>query len=346
MPLPSPSTTQTPTPSRTSSPKSGTVVFDYALQLAEGIRCRILMLLEHHELAVSELCSVLRLPQSTVSRHLKVLVDGGWLAARRDGTSQLYHLEAPPDAAADGLWQLFRDQLLELEETAQDFRRLDEVLRARRSRSQEFFAQSAPEWDRLRDELFGRRLDAWALVGLLDPHWQIGDLGCGTGRFAATLAPYVAQVVAVDGSQAMLEAAATRLASFSNIRLLQGELEALPLPDASLDVAALVLALHHAADPAKVLAESHRVLKPVGRLLLVDLRPHRQEEYRQQMGHLWLGFAEDALKDWLVAATFQEIHIVPLPADPDAQGPRLFAAGARKAGTNPTQPRSTQGETR
>ncbi len=112
-------------------------VFELATQLAEATRCRILLLLEQSELAVSEICTALRLPQSTVSRHLKVLADGGWLLARREGTSQLYR-PASTAGPATGLWQLFRAQLADSPETRQDRLRLDAVLEARRARSQEF----------------------------------------------------------------------------------------------------------------------------------------------------------------------------------------------------------------
>jgi SAM-dependent methyltransferase len=307
-------------------------VFDLALQLAESIRCRILLLLEQHELAVSELCAALRLPQSTVSRHLKVLVDGGWLSARRDGTSQLYRLQAQLDAAAAGLWRLFREQLKELAEAEHDARRVAEVLLSRRARSQEFFASSAQEWDRLRDELFGRRIDALALAGLCDPSWRVGDLGCGTGRLSATCAPFVREVVAVDGSRAMLDAAAHRLARCANVRLLDGELESLPLDDGELDVASLVLALHHASDPARVVAEAERVLRPGGRLLILDLLPHGNEEFRHQMGHLWLGFSRAQLEAWVHAAGLEAPTFHELPSDLDVPIPSLFIAVARKAG--------------
>lgn len=307
-------------------------VFDLALQLAESIRCRILLLLEQHELAVSELCAALRLPQSTVSRHLKVLVDGGWLSARRDGTSQLYRLQPQLDDAASGLWRLFREQLRDLAEAEHDTRRVAEVLLSRRARSQEFFATSAQEWDRLRDEHFGRRIDALALAGLCDPSWRVGDLGCGTGRLSATWAPFVREVVAIDGSRAMLDAAAHRLARFANVRLVAGELESLPLEDGELDIASLVLALHHASDPARVLAEAERVLRPGGRLLILDLLPHANEEYRHQMGHLWLGFSQEQLGGWLRAAGLDAPTFHELPSDLDVQSPSLFIAVARKAG--------------
>jgi len=287
----------------------------------------VLQLLDRHELTVSELCRVLQLPQSTVSRHLKVLGDGGWVRARRDGTSHLYQLrDEILENGAGELWTLIRRQTSETAVSRQDLRRLESVLDQRRSRSQEFFSSTASQWDQLRDTLFGSTFDLLALPGLCDPRWSVGDLGCGTGRLSAALAPFVARVYAVDGSRAMLEAARERLAAFDNVELRAGELEHLPLDDGVLDVATLVLALHHAPEPERVLAEAHRVVRSGGRLLVVDMLPHDREEYRQDMGHSWLGFSEDQLRRWWEAAGFVDGRVHALPPDPEAKGPSLFAA--------------------
>lgn len=304
-------------------------ILDHAATLAEMTRCRILRLLDHHELTVSELCGALKLPQSTASRHLKVLSDGGWVQARREGTSHLYRMTNGSLAPrARQMWGLVREQIEETVEAGQDQQRLDEVLKTRRSRSQDFFSQGAEGWDRLRDELFGQRFDLLALVGLFDPRWTVGDLGCGTGRLSEALAPWVEQVVAVDGSAAMLTAARTRLERFDNIKLRQGDLERLPVEDHQLDAATLFLALHHLPEPGQVLEEARRVLKKDGRLLVVDMLPHDREEYRQEMGHVWLGFSEDQLRRLLNRAGFGTVRFAPLPADSEARGPGLFTACA------------------
>jgi ArsR family transcriptional regulator len=132
----------------------------------------------------------------------------------------------------------------------------------------------------------------------------------------------------VDESAAMLGAARKRLGGFANVELRDGSLENLPLPDAALDVALLSLVLHFVIDPAAVLAEAARVLRPGGRLLIVDMLPHEREEYRTTMGHVWLGFSEQQLTEWLTAVGFKRTRVVPLSPDPEAKGPALFAARA------------------
>lgn len=309
------------------SPKPG--ILDHAAILSEITRCRILQLLDRQELTVSELMRVLQLPQSTASRHLKVLGDAGWLDSRREGTSHLYRLAAESlDPSAARLWELIRDQLADSVAIQQDRQRLESLLQERRSRSQAFFSETASEWDRLRDDLFGRRFDLQALLALLDRRWIVGDLGCGTGRTSEALAPHVAAIYAVDGSAAMLEAARARLTPYDHIRFREGELERLPLDDDRLDAAVLFLALHHTPEPGRVLAEAQRVLKTAGRLLIVDMLPHDREDYRLQMGHVWLGFSREQILPALAAAGFEHATFRPLPADPEAKGPTLFVATA------------------
>lgn len=323
-----------------------TAIFDRLSLLADATRVRLLRVLEEQELTVSELCAVLQLPQSTVSRHLKVLGDDGWVSSRRDGTSRHYRttLEAL-DGSARRLWHLTREQVAALPAVEQDAQRLESVLAARRSKSQEFFSSSAGRWDRLRRELFGSRAEVAPLLALLEESWVVGDLGCGTGQVAEALAPFVRQVIAVDDSAAMLEAARARLAPFPHVEVRRGRLEALPIEDGRLDVAVLALVLHHVPEPARAMAEVHRVLRPGGRSLIIDMRPHDREEYRQQMGHVWLGFPEKRLTGWLEAAGLEAMKLVALPANPEAQGPGLFAATARKseAATRATAARRPSG---
>jgi SAM-dependent methyltransferase/predicted transcriptional regulator len=304
-------------------------IFDDLTALSDATRSRMLLILERHELTVSELCAVLQLPQSTVSRHLKTLADASWVTSRRDGTSRYYTLALDErDVHTRRLWSLLREQIATTAGADQDARRLKGVLGRRQTKSEEFFASAAGQWDRLRRDLFGAASALHALPALVDSRWTVGDLGCGTGETSAALAPFVAQAVAVDRSGEMLQAARRRLRDLPNVDVRRGELEALPIADGELDAAVMMLVLHHVPDPGAVLQEAARTLKPRGRFVLCDMLPHDREEYKQQMGHVWLGFGDDQLRRLLGGAGFEDIRIVPLPVDPGAKGPALFVGSA------------------
>ena len=306
--------------------------------LADATRSRMLLLLDGHELTVGELCAVLQLPQSTVSRHLKTLLDAGWVASRREATSRYYTLAAeergaPKNGRGDGgrrIWTLLREQLATTPGADQDARRLKGVLARRESKSQAFFASAAAQWDKLREEMFGRASHLQALPALLDPEWAVADLGCGTGQVSAALAPFVRRIAAVDRSGEMLQTARRRLRDFRNVNLSRGELEAVPLSDQEFDAAVLMLVLHHVANPGAALREAARILKPGGRLVVCDMLPHDHEEYRNQMGHVWLGFEQEPFKAMLRDAGLADARTVPLASVAEAKGPALFVATGRK----------------
>jgi SAM-dependent methyltransferase len=309
-----------------------TQILDHMAALADPIRCRMLLPLERHELTVNEICSVLQLPQSTVSRHLKTLADDGWVVSRRDGTSRFYGMTLDGlDSGAQRLWPLIREQMASTSGAEQDERRLKSVLSRRRSKSEAFFASASGQWDHLREELFGDRFHLYALLALIDGTLTVGDLGCGTGQVSELLAPHVARVIAVDGSTDMVQAARRRLKGSANVDVRRGDMEALPIDEAQLDVAILALVLHHVPEPVRALAEVNRVLRPGGRVLLVDMLPHDREEYQQQMGHVWLGFSEKTIAKHFEAAGFETPTFTPLPTEPDVKGPSLFVATARKS---------------
>jgi ubiquinone/menaquinone biosynthesis C-methylase UbiE len=309
-------------------------VLDHLSVVADPLRARLLAVLGRHELTVSELCDVLQLPQSTVSRHLKTLGDGGWVVSRREGTSRFYSLALDDlDSTRRRLWTLIQEQVGETAEAQQDEARLKGVLSERRSKSEKYFSSAAGEWDRVRAELFGSDSHLRPLLGLLDPTWVVGDLGCGTGQVSEALAPFVREVLAVDSSGEMLQAARSRLRDYPCVTLRRGTLERLPIDDGVLDAAVMVLVLHHVAEPARVLGEAARVLRPGGRLLVADMLPHDHDEYRRTMGHVWLGFSERQIERWLGAAGFGPLRWHPLPVEPGIKGPGLFVATtAREAG--------------
>ena len=300
--------------------------------LADATRNRLLLLLEQHELTVSELCAALQLPQSTASRHLKVLADDGWVGSRADGASRFYRMAAHDlDPAAKRLWQVVREQLAGTPAAGRDAERLRGVLAQRRAGSDAFFATAAGQWDTLRTELFGGRTELLPLVGLLDPSWLVADLGCGTGHFTQLVAPFVEQVIAVDDSAAMLRAAKARIGEAENVAIRRGGLEELPVESGVVDLACLMLVLPYVAEPQPVIAEAARILKPGARLLVSDLMPHEHDEYRQTMGHQRLGVSERELLGWLEDAGLRSARYLPLPLANEAKGPRLFTATALKS---------------
>src|SRR6185295_13413386 len=142
----------------------------------------------------------------------------------------------------------------------------------------------------------------------------------------------VAKVIGVDESGPMLSAAGKRLEQFDTVELRPGTIESLPIEDHTLDVAIVFLVAHFITDPAKVMHEIRRVLKPGGRLLIADLMSHDRVEYVVQLGHVWQGFDGERVKEWLGNAGFTSCRYRPLAADPAAKGPALFVASARKAG--------------
>ncbi len=298
--------------------------------LADSTRSRVLLALERNELTVNELRSIMQLPQSTLSNHLKVLANGGWVTSRSEGTSRLYRMSTDSlDVQTRKLWHLVRDQIAQTTGAEQDARRTHAVLAQRTSKSQQFFSTSAGEWDRLRAELFGRHADT-ALLALFDDDWTVADLGCGTGQVTSLIAPFVRHVIAVDESSAMLTAAKKRLADTKNVDIRSGKLESLPIADDEGNASILFLVLPYVTNPAEVIDEAARVTAPRGRVLVVDMMPHERSDLRHNMGHLWQGFGSEAVTSWMRDADLEDVRYVPLTPDPDAKGPTLFAATGRK----------------
>lgn len=314
--------------------------------LAEPTRLRALRALERSELSVLELCDVLALPQSTVSRHLRTLADAGWVTARRRGTQSLYAWAAGLDAGARRLWQVARAESDGWASVRRDAARLQAV-RARRDGAQRFFAGAAGAWDELRVRTYGRALGTEALLALLPPGWTVADLGCGTGALVVELAARVRRVIGVDQSAAMLRAARRRAEGLGNVELREADLAALPLESGCCDAALMVLALAYLEDPAPALAEAARVLRPGGRLVVVDAARHDDEDLRRRMGQVHPGFEPEPLAALLRAAGLGEVAARPLPVEPGARGPGLvLAAGTRSErsprGRRPSARRTTE----
>ncbi|MBS0188150.1 MAG: metalloregulator ArsR/SmtB family transcription factor [Planctomycetes bacterium] len=308
--------------------------------LADRTRLRLLRVLESSELSVGELAQVFQSPQSTVSRHLKVLADAGWLVRRSEGTATYYRMVLDDlTAPARALWVTIREQpgQVDAAEQAEDSRRVAAVLNERRTDSQAYFGRVAGEWDAVRQDLFGTRFTLSALLELLAADWVVADLGCGTGNIAELLAPVVRKVIAIDQSAPMIEAAKRRLAGVRNVEFVLSELSNLPLPASCVDVAAFGLVLHHVPKPEQPLREAARIVRSgeqgvPGRVLVVDMLRHDRSEYRHLMGHQHLGFSREDMESRFEAAGLEPMTFRELPIDPDARGPGLFVATARVAG--------------
>ncbi|CAN5866356.1 metalloregulator ArsR/SmtB family transcription factor [soil metagenome] len=308
-------------------------VHDRLSALSDPIRLRLLRVLEREELSVGEIARVLQLPQSTVSRQLKALSDGGWLIGRAEGTSTLYRLVLDDLAhESRALWLAVRDQLAAegSAELAEDSRRLAAVMDDRRTDTKAFFGRVAGEWDAVRGQLFGERATLQAMLPLLPREWVVADLGCGTGNAAELLAPNVTRVIAVDQSEPMLEAARKRLMDRHNVQFLQGELESLPIASATVDAAVCILVLHHIAEPRVVIAEMARILKSGGVALVVDMLAHDRAAYRLTMGHRWLGFDTPGMIRAMSDCGLELVQLQTLSPATEAKGPGLFACTGRK----------------
>jgi ubiquinone/menaquinone biosynthesis C-methylase UbiE/DNA-binding transcriptional ArsR family regulator len=301
--------------------------------LADATRLRLLRLLERQELGVAELCDILQLPQSTVSRHLKVLADLGWVKNRKDGTAHFYRtLLDELEPAARRLWLVAREQTERWATVMQDQLRLQRLLQ-QRSDSQSFFAGAAAEWDNLRGQLYGRQFSMAACLSLLADSLDVADLGCGTGQLSAEIAPFVHQVISVDNSTAMLKAARRRLVNFPNTDLRRGELTNLPIDDASCDAALIVLALTYVLEPAAAIAEAARILRPGGKVIVIDLLPHDRDDFRRQLNQHWPGFDLETVGRWLSRSSLEARISRPLPPEPNTKGPALFISTAIKTKT-------------
>jgi len=299
--------------------------------LADATRLRLIALLVEHELGVSDLCDVIQLPQSTVSRHLKILAGEGWAISRRQGTTNLYQVVLDElEPAQRELWLVTREQAGSWATFEQDRLRLDQLVLNKQRDAGAFFADAAQDWDAIRHELYGNAFSQQAMLGLIPSDWVVADLGCGSGALARELAPHVKQIIGVDNSPAMLKTARKQTEHIENIDLRSGPLDNPPIDDASLDATLCVIVLSYLEDPAKAVAEMARVIKPGGRAVLVDLLAHNRDPFRRQMGQVHCGFSVQALAGLLIDAGLTEPTCRPLPPSPEATGPALVIATAVK----------------
>lgn len=273
--------------------------------LADPTRLRILALLESMELSVGELAQVLGQSQPRVSRHVKILSDSGLVGRRKEG-SWVYLQLADPKRSVP-LFQIYElwagaqeDELF-----AADVARLEAVRADRAEAARRYFEAHAATWDSVRSLHVADSEVERAIAKLLTdrPIGALLDIGTGTGRMLELFAPQAESAIGIDRSSEMLRLARVKLQEAGiGASLRQGDMYALPLGERSADSIILHQVLHYAQQPGAAIAEAARVLRPGGRLLVIDFASHDREELREKDAHLRLGFADDAIRGWFTAA--------------------------------------------
>src|SRR5580692_9552024 len=278
--------------------------------LADPSRIRILLLVEREELSVAELQEILGMGQSRISTHLAQLKQAGLVEDRRNGKSILYRLK--PSAKSNGFSEMLGVLQLaatEIPEAEQDSDALRLALRRRQDKMRSYFDELAGKFGR--NYVPGRSWQGLAETLLtLMPPMVIADLGAGEGTFSQLLARRSKKVIAIDNSEKMVEYG-RELAlkhGVKNLEYRKGDLEEVPIRDAAVDLAFFSQALHHAQHPERAVAEAARILKPGGRIVVLDLLRHNYEEARELYADLWLGFTEVELTRFLTDAGFRQVE--------------------------------------
>jgi ubiquinone/menaquinone biosynthesis C-methylase UbiE len=278
--------------------------------LADPSRLRILLLVEREELSVAELQEILGMGQSRISTHLAQLKQAGLVEDRRNGKSILYRLK--PGAQSNGVAQMLgvlRQAASEIPEAEQDSEALRLALRRRQDKMRSYFDELAGKFGR--NYVPGRSWQGLAETLLtLMPPMVIADLGAGEGTFSQLLARRSKKVIAIDNSEKMVEYGRelARKHGVKNLEYRQGDIEEVPIRDATVDLAFFSQALHHAQHPDRAVAEAWRILKPGGRIVVLDLLRHNYEEARELYADLWLGFTEVEVARFLRQAGFKNFE--------------------------------------
>jgi ubiquinone/menaquinone biosynthesis C-methylase UbiE/DNA-binding transcriptional ArsR family regulator len=302
--------------------------------LADVTRQRIVQLLLGEELSVSELVAVLRLPQSTVSRQLKELRTANLVRDRHEGVTTYYRAMPAEigDALRSPILRWLGDQPLSKSISS----RLERVLRQREDGTVGFFQRIGKRWDELREAAFGQAFAVEAFAALLPREWTVADIGTGTGFLLPTLASNFHHVIAVEPATTMLEFARQRIleCGATNVALYAGDLDRLPIEDNACDLAIACLVLHHVAEPAKALTEMHRVVRPGGRILIIEQQSHENQAFYEMMQDRWWGFERSELARQVSAVGFtharhQELRLAQMKSGA-MESPGLFVLTAQK----------------
>ena len=302
--------------------------------LGDEVRLRLLRVLagKHGRLNVSELTAVLGIAQSGVSRHLRLLKEAGLVVEERGGGFSFYRLSpALLDGGFGGLWTALHAQFAEAAHTPAvrgDESRLQEVIRLRK----ENFEVHGTDRGQF---VPGRSWAAWSrALGMLLPRVDVADIACGEGYLSVESAHWARRVTGIDRSPDVLKRAKAlaERRGVKNISWKRGDMEHLPLEDASMDIALLSQALHHASNPARAMAEAARILRPGGRALALDLREHDQEWVRDRVGDRWLGFKDEDLEQLLTGAGFTDVKVRIGSRSPGDPFTVLIASGVKGSG--------------
>lgn len=276
-----------------------------SLRLAsDPTRLRLLLLLEQEELSVAELQEILGKGQSQISTNLAQLKQVGLVDDRRTGKNSFYRVKVPAE-----VMDLLRRAASEVPEVEQDCEALRLVLRKRQDKMRRYFDELAGRFGR--EYVPGRSWKgiAEALLKLLPP-MVIADLGAGEGTISQLMAQRAQRVIAIDNSEKMVEFGSelAKKHGITNLEYRLGDLEDVPIRSETVDLAFLSQALHHARHPERAIAEAWRILKPGGRIAVLDLNRHHFEEARELYADLWLGFTELELERYLKGAGFQKLE--------------------------------------
>jgi len=288
----------------------------------EETRLRMLALLAEAELTVSDLTDILRQSQPRISRHLRLLAEAGLVERFREGTWAFFRLAEHGGGAA--VARALLERLNPNDQTVQrDRARLASVRQARAAAAQAYFRQHAAEWDRIRKlHVADEAVEAAIHAALADkPFRSLLDLGTGTGRMLELFGPQIERGLGIDLSLDMLLLARDRLerAGLKNCSVRQGDIYDLPLGNDSFDVVILHQVLHFLDDGARAIREAARVLRPGGRLLVVDFAPHEQEFLREQYAHRRLGFVPETVTQWITAAGLEPVMHRQLGPEPGSE---------------------------
>lgn len=307
--------------------------WDHLKILSDSTRLRLLALLLKEELSVAELQEILGMAQSRISSQLALLRQAGFVSDRREGKKAFYSLRPTLDPKQLALLRAACDSVADLPESGEDRDSLDRVLQKRRRVSEQYFNLIAGKLGK--NYCPGRSWEAIGHLALrLVPAITVADLGAGEGLISQLIAHRAERVWCIDNSERMVEVG-TELARKNNLANLTyklGDIEAVPLPDRSVDLAILSQALHHANHPQNAVNEAYRILKPGGQVLILDLNEHNYEKAHEQFGDIWLGFKESALHGFLKKAGFTKAEVTAVSREAVEPGFETLLASGVKGG--------------